>query len=76
MPNSTPRRGARALPNRDCAPQSRRRPGSYQGLSDARCRELFQRAQGIEQRIIREHQAFIDQFFTDEFAGLPYEGSE
>jgi hypothetical protein len=76
MPNSSHKRSAHALPNRDCAPQSRRRPKAYQPLSDARCRELYQRAQGIEQRVIARYQSFVDGLFTDHFRDLPYEGDD
>lgn len=73
MPNPTPRRSAHALPNRECAPQSRRRPKPYRPLSDARCRELYYRSLGIRElrteaeMLIREHQGFIDDLFNEHF---------
>jgi hypothetical protein len=76
MPNSTPKRSAHALPNRDCAPQTRRQPKPYRPLSDARCRELYLRAQGIEQRVVNRYREFVDELFMDHFRDLPYEGDE
>jgi hypothetical protein len=71
MPKSTPKRSAHALPDRDCAPQPRRRLRAYQGLSDARCRELYQRSQGNAPAspsehalFVRTHREFIDDVFN------------
>jgi hypothetical protein len=57
MPNSTPRRSAHALPNRHRAPQSRTRTGGE--LTDARCRELYQRSLGGRATTAAEHAAFV-----------------
>jgi hypothetical protein len=68
MPNSTPRRSAHALPNRDRAPQARARKREY--LSDARCRELYQQQLGGRATTAAEHSAFLRahrEFIADVF---------
>lgn len=73
MENSTPRRSAHALPNRLCAPQTRKTKGArkpYRPLSDARVRELYQQSQGIQSTptetalFVRMNRDFIDAIFN------------
>jgi hypothetical protein len=82
MPNSTPRRSAHALPNRDCAPQGRKTKRERHLFSDARCRELHQKSQGLSPtagetaQFVRLHQAFIGDIFNDPWPELDQEGAE
>jgi len=82
MNNSTPKRSAHTLPNRDCAPQGRKAKRERHLFSDARCRAAYQKHQGLSPaagetaQFARLHQAFVDDIFNDAWPELDQVGDE